>query len=176
MWGYLPRSKAPGKGLRTAEVGGSNPLTSTGQSTHRSGGLSAPLFRSGPSTAEVACSGRSPPQVRAPFRGSPVGSSRIRPAARRRTRPSSKISQPPRCESTQGRGSSRRPGHRGRFTGLGDVVPGVPAQGLPGGLRAGNPIHEVLIKTIHALANLCMVGDDQTTDQRRGAKSQHPEP
>ena len=56
---------------------------------HRSGGLSAPLLRSGPSTAEVACSGRSPPQVRAPFRGSPVGSSRIRPAARRRTRPSS---------------------------------------------------------------------------------------
>ena len=51
------------------------------------------------------------------------------------------------------------------------MVPGVPAQGLPGGLRAGNPIHEVLIKTIHALANLCMVGDDQTTDQRRGAKS-----
>ena len=55
---------------------------------HRSGGLSAPLLRSGPSTAEVACSGRSP-QVRAPFPGGPVGSSRIRPAARRRTRPSS---------------------------------------------------------------------------------------
>ncbi len=50
---------------------------------------SAPLLRSGPSTAEVACSRRSPPQVRAPFPGSPVGSSRIRPATRRRTRPSS---------------------------------------------------------------------------------------
>ncbi len=77
IWPSLPRSRNRPKGLRTAEVGGSNPLTSTSQAA-----FLASLLRLRPSTAEVAFSCRLPPQVRAPFSGWHSRSSRRRPAAR----------------------------------------------------------------------------------------------